>query len=70
MQADGDHPEYAGMTTNERLFTAGLLDAFDTAARRQDREEMLRLLEAVELETADAARAVELILTDPRKYGF
>ena len=64
------HPEYAGMTTNERLFTAGLLDAFDAAARRRDRGEMLRLLETVELETTDATHTVELILADPRKYGF
>jgi hypothetical protein len=64
------HPEYAGMTTNERLFTAGLLDAFDAAARRRDRAEMLRLLGAVDLDGAEATRTVELIIADPRKYGF
>jgi hypothetical protein len=64
------HPEYAGMTTNERLFAAGLLEAFDEAARRRDREEMMRLLIEVELEPADAARTVEFIIADPRKYRF
>jgi hypothetical protein len=64
------HPEYAGMTTNERLFAAGLLSAFDTAARQRDQKEMVRLLRAVELDAADAIRAVQLILADARKYGF
>jgi len=64
------HPEYAGMTTNERLFTAGLLAAFDEAARRRDREDMIRLLIEVEVEPADAARSAELIMADPRKYGY
>lgn len=35
---------FLGMTTNERLFAAGLLDAFDAAARRRDRSEMVELL--------------------------
>ncbi len=64
------HPEYAGMTTNERLFSAGLLERFDVAARRRDREEMIRILIQVELEPQEAARSVELILADPRKYGY
>ncbi len=64
------HPEYAGMTVNERLFSAGLLDAFDAAARRRDRDEMLRVLREVELASSDATRTIELILADPRKYGF
>lgn len=64
------HPEYAGMTLNEGLFAAGLLDAFDRAAKRRDRHEMIRLLQAVEVEPDEAERSVELILADPRKYGF
>ena len=64
------HPEYAGMTVNERLFTAGLLDTFGDAARRRDRGEMLRLLEAVELDVGNATRTADLILANPRKYGF
>jgi hypothetical protein len=64
------HPEYAVMTTNERLFAAGLLGAFDAAARQRDHREMLRLLQAVELDVTDATRTVELILAEPRKCGF
>lgn len=58
------------MPTNERLFAAGLLAAFDAAARQRDHREMLRLLQAVELDVTDAMRTVELILAEPRKYGF
>ena len=64
------HPEYAGMTVNERLFTAGLLEAWDTAARRRDRGEMIRLLRSVEIGTLDAPKIVETILANPTKYGF
>ncbi|HVT37842.1 MAG TPA: hypothetical protein VHE78_02240 [Gemmatimonadaceae bacterium] len=61
---------YAGMTTNERLFEAGLLDAFDRAARARDREEMTRLLKATELPSSEAARIVESVLANPTRYGF
>ena len=42
-------PEYAGMTVNERLFTAGLLVTFDEAIQRGDRDAMIEMLTAVEL---------------------
>jgi len=63
------HPECAGITTNERLFVAGLPGAFDAAARQRDHREMLRLLQAVELDVTDATRTVELILADLCKYA-
>lgn len=62
--------EYAGMTVNQRLFAAGLLDAFDHAARRRDRDEMIRLLASVELEGPDGVDIVDAILANPGKYGF
>ena len=46
--------EYDGMTTNERLFEAGLLDTFDQAAKRRDR----------------AAVIADTILANPHVYGF
>ena len=61
--------EYAGMTVNERLFAAGLLDAFDAAAKRRDRDEMIRLLASVELEGPDGPAIVDTILANPGKYG-
>ena len=49
------HPECGGMTTKERLFAAKLLDAFGETARKRGRQEMLRLLIAVEPDPKDAA---------------
>ena len=61
-------PDYSGMTLNERLFAAGLLGAFDDAARRRDRDVMIELLRRVEVETPEWS--VEAILADPGRYGF
>jgi len=63
------HSQYGGMTVNERLFAAGLLDAFDTAAKRRARDEMIRILARVELDGPDGAAIVDTILADPTKYG-
>ena len=61
-------PDFAGMTVNERLHCAGLLDRWDDAARRRDRDAMIGLLKQVEVRspewTADTA------LANPQKYGF
>ena len=62
--------EFTGMTLNERLATTAQLDAFDTAAKRRDRTEMLRILRSVALEDEDPARTVDLILASPSRYGF
>jgi len=42
-------PRYAGMTTNERLFEAGLLSEWTAAARSRNRERMIELLSKVDL---------------------
>ncbi|TMB40257.1 MAG: hypothetical protein E6J58_05630 [Deltaproteobacteria bacterium] len=42
---------YSGMTVNERLFAAGLLDDFDAAVMRWDKEAVLNLLQKVEVPT-------------------
>jgi len=39
----------SGMTTNERLFFAGLIDDWDDAVRARDRERMSSILSTVEL---------------------
>ena len=59
---------YAGMTVNERLFEARLLEAFDAAARARDRSEMIRILTEVDVD--DAAGSADAILQRPEKYGF
>jgi hypothetical protein len=63
-----DRPNYAAMTINERLVEAGLLDAFDVAARNRDRSAMLRLL--TEVDVSDPSQTIEPILNDPAKYGY
>jgi len=60
---------YAGMTTNERLFDAGLLLEWSAAARSRNRERMIELLGKVDL--ADQAEwIVDTTLSNPAKYGF
>ncbi len=56
------------MTVNERLFDAGLLQAFDAAARARDRAEMIRIMSDVDVE--DAARSADSILQNPQRYGY
>jgi hypothetical protein len=58
------------MTVNERLFTLGTLDVFESAAKRRDAQSMLILLREAQLSESDAARCVATILADPKKYGF
>ena len=65
--SDEDGP-YAAMTINERLFAAGLTDAFGSAARSRDRAEMIRILEQVD--APDAAYSADTILGDPERYGY
>ena len=61
--------KFAGMTTNERLHMAGLLDTFGEAARQRDRARLIEVLGKVEL--ADQADEIaNAILTEPRRYGF
>ncbi|RJG57779.1 hypothetical protein D0Z70_00705 [Sphingobium terrigena] len=41
---------YSGMTLNERLFAAGILDEFDAAIDEKSRERVVELLGAVEVD--------------------
>ncbi len=65
-----DGSDYGGMTTNERLFVAGLLDAWDAAAIRRDRHRMIELLCKVEFSVSDAASITDTMLSNPKMYGF
>lgn len=58
--------ELAGMTVNERLFATGALQSFQAAARKRDRDEMVRLLATVDVSSWTA----DTIIADPQKYGF
>lgn len=56
------------MTVSERLFDAGLLDAFDAAARARDRSKMIRIF--MDLDVEDAAWSVDTILGKPEDYSL
>jgi len=63
-----DANRYSGMTVNERLFDAGLMEAFDDAAKARNRAEMIRILTDVAVQ--DAERSADTILLNPQKYGY
>ena len=58
----------SGMTINERLSHGGLMEQWDTAARRRDRIEMIRLFR--EVEVAEPDETVDAVLANPTKFGF
>ncbi|TPK91005.1 hypothetical protein [Mesorhizobium sp. B2-4-17] len=60
--------ELAGMTVNERLFHVGILDRWDAAARRRDRNMMIALLEQVEV--SEPHLTVNAVLANPKMYGY
>ena len=61
--------KYVGMTVNERPFEAGLLDAWDVAAKARNRAEMVAILLKVELGD-DAEPIADGVLANPAKFGF
>jgi hypothetical protein len=61
--------KYAGMTVNERLFAAGLLDGYYRALEVKDRESMIQYLVAVELDPDQVERTANTALSDPVRYG-
>jgi len=59
--------KYDGMTVNERLFAAGLLDQFDDAARQRDRHALLAILARVEMTPNQAQQTVDTVLANERR---
>jgi hypothetical protein len=64
-----ENAKYAGMTVNERLFAAGILNDWDAAATSRNRERMIELLGRVEL-ADQAEQIVNTVLANPGLYGF
>jgi hypothetical protein len=56
--------DYSGLTVNERLCVSGLLERFDAAARRRNRERMIAMLKRVALPEKYAAQWVDTLLGD------
>ena len=59
-----------GMTVNERLFAAGLIEKRNAAARSRDRDEMVRLMISVDITEEQAEKTTDAALVDLGKYGF
>jgi hypothetical protein len=67
---ESDRVRFGGMTVNERLFVAGILDQFDDAARRRDRQAMLAYLRRVAMTDSQAVETTYTILANPSFYGL
>jgi len=60
-------PRYTGMTMNERLFEAGLVEEFDAAFRARDRAALIDIYSRVG-GGEFAEKSVDTILANPEKY--
>lgn len=67
---DGQRQNFGGMTVNERLFVAGLVEQFDSAIDSGDRQRAIELLLRVAMSDASAAETVDAVLAHPAKYGY
>lgn len=65
---DMREPSLAGIAVNERLSYIGIIDRWDEAGRRRDRETMIALLEQVEV--PDLHLTADTVLADPKRNGF
>ena len=61
---------FSGMTVNERLFNAKLLDIWDNAIQTKDKNKAVAILLKVELDEKQASETVDAIFKNPSKYGF
>jgi hypothetical protein len=65
-----EEQDFGGMTVNERLFVAGLLQQFEAAINASDRERAVELLGRVSMSHASAAATVDAVLADPERYEY
>jgi hypothetical protein len=66
----GRGEDFGGMTVNERLFAAGLVEQFDAAIDSDNRQLAVDLLEQVAMARDSAAATVDAILAHPSRYGY
>ncbi|MDG2286452.1 MAG: hypothetical protein P8N43_13130 [Alphaproteobacteria bacterium] len=62
--------EFAGMTVNERLFHAGVMDQFDAAIDARNKDDAISILQQTELPIEAATETVTAILNNPEMYGY
>ncbi len=60
--------DFRGMTTNERLYSAGLMPDWDIAALSRDRKRMIEILSKVDLAN-QADQIADTVLANPKQYG-
>ena len=61
--------DFDGMTVNERLFTSGLANFYETAWKNRDRERMVEILKGTGLTTSQCEESVDAMLKNPPKYN-
>lgn len=61
---------FSGMTVNERLFEAKLLEAFDFAVNKRDKKKLVEILKKVALSEEQANSTIDAIFLNPKKYGY
>ena len=66
----GKQQDFGGMTVNERLSVAGLLQRFDSAIDAGERLQAIEVLLQVAMSDASAAWTVDTLLAHPAKYGY
>ena len=62
--------KYDGMTVNERLFEAKLLDEYDSAVKKRDKKTLVKILKQVALSEEQANATIDAIFSNPKKYGY
>ena len=61
---------FNGMTVNERLFKAKLLEGFELAVNKRDKEKVLEILKKVDLSDEQANATMNAIFLNSKKYGY
>jgi hypothetical protein len=62
--------QLGGMTVNERLVLCALIDSWDAAVAKRDREEMIAVRRQVEMTGEQAGQTADAVIKNPAKYGF
>ena len=66
--SESEEINFEGMTVNERLFAAKLLESFDAVAGARDRDGMIAIIRSVDVDPPEPT--VDAILERPEFYGY
>ncbi len=62
--------ELGGMTINERLFHLNLMDEFDAAVKKRDKQTLVAIYQKMEIDESGALQSIDAIFADPARYGY